>query len=187
MSTQKVVDKILEDAKKEAQEIVEQHKNEANKIAQDYAERIAERKSVIDNQVAETKNTEIMRALSQKRLDLNKKLTQDKQELISDTIGEAIKKLIEHKEYVGFLKALIKNSGETEGDLMLNNTDLKRHRSELEQYIRNEKLNFRIAGDDNIKGGIIIRKGKTSYIGSLDIILELLSDELAIAVSTILY
>jgi V/A-type H+-transporting ATPase subunit E len=187
MSTQKVIDKILEDARKEAQEIIAQHKSEANNITKNYAERIAQKKIVIDNHVAELKNKEIMRALSQKRLDLNKKLTQNKQELINVTIAEAVKKLIEHKEYVAFLKALIKNSGETEGELLLNNTDLKRHRSELEKFVRIEKLNLRIAGANDIKGGIIIKKGKINYLGSLDIIIELLSDELAIAVSKILY
>ena len=187
MATQEVINKILEDAKKEAEEITAQHKSEASDIAKDYAERIAQKKTVIDDQVAETKNTEIMRALSQKKLDLNKKLTQKKQELINATIAEAIEKLIEHKKYIGFLKALIKNSGETEGELLLSNIDLKRHRDELEKFIRSEKLNFKIAGANDIKGGIIIKKGKTSHIGSLNIILELLNDELAIAVSRILY
>jgi hypothetical protein len=40
---------------------------------------------------------------------------------------------------------------------------------------------------DEITGGIIIKKGKTTYHGTLELISELLNDELAIAVSQALY
>jgi vacuolar-type H+-ATPase subunit E/Vma4 len=138
-------------------------------------------------EIEEIKKTEIMRALSQKRLDLNKKITEQKQQLITQTIDEAVSKLLGDKQYPDFLKALIKNSGEKNGELLLSKNDVKQHRGILEKYLKSEGLDLKITTDDDMKGGIIIRKEKANHIGSLDIILELLSDELAINVSKVLY
>ena len=187
MSTQKVTNKIIEDARREAQDILTKFKVEAASIEKELAERIAQKKKQVDTEVEEIKQTEIMRALSQKRLDLNKKLTGQKQKLISATIDKAVSKLLGHKEYLGFLKALIKNSGEKEGELLLSKNDVKQHRGVLEKYLKFEGLDLKITSDDDMKGGIIIRKEKANHIGSLSIILELLSDELAINVSKVLY
>ena len=50
-----------------------------------------------------------------------------------------------------------------------------------------EGMNLKISVSDDMNGGIVIKKEKTSYIGSLDMIAELLSNEMAIAVSKTLY
>ncbi len=187
MSTQKVTNKIIEDAKQEAKDILEKYKQDAASIEKEFAERIAQRKRQIEIEIEDIKKTEIMRALSQKRLDLNKKITEQKQKLIIKTIDEAVSKLLNHKQYLDFLKALIKNSGQKEGELLLSKNDVKQYRSALEGYLRSEGLNLKISTGDDMKGGIIIRKEKANHIGSLSIILELLSDELAINVSKVLY
>lgn len=183
MSTQNVTDKILADAKEEARQILAKYKEEAQTIANDYAQRAVQTKQQIENEVAEIKKTAIMRAVSQKKLELNKDITMHKQTLIKSIIEEALTKLIGHTDYASFLKALIKNSAEKQGELLISNTDIKRHRDDLEKYIRKEGLDLKISTGEAMRGGIIIRKEKTNYIGSLDIILELLSDELAIVVS----
>ncbi|KPL15653.1 hypothetical protein AMJ74_01080 [candidate division WOR_3 bacterium SM1_77] len=187
MSSQKVTDKILADAKEEARQILAQHKEEAKSITVDYANRSAQKKAQNDREVREITRTEIMRALSQERLDLNKKITEHKQRLIKSVIKEAVAQLIEHKEYANFLKAFVKKSGEKEGDLLLSNADAKRHRNALERFIQDEGLKLRISVGDELTGGIVIKKEKRNYIGSLDIILELLSDELAIVISKELF
>lgn len=183
MSAQKVTDKILADAKEEARQILAKYKEEAQTIVNDYAQRAVQKKQQIENEVAEIKKTAIMRAVSQKKLELNKHIILHKQALIKNIIEETVTKLIGHKDYASFLKALIKKSAEKQGELLMSNTDIKRHRDDLEKYIRKEGLGLKISAGDDMKGGIIIRKEKTNYIGSLDIILELLSDELAIVVS----
>ena len=183
MSTQQVTDKILHDAKTNAQEILAEYKKEAEKIAADFNQRIEQKKQQINQEIEERKETEIMRGLSQHRLQLNRKQTEHKQNLINATIEEAISKLNDHGEYLSFLRALIKKSGEKKGELLLNKNDLKRYRSDLEKFLANEELELNVVEDDNIRSGVVIKRGTTSYIGSLDIILELLSEELAIAIS----
>jgi len=187
MPTQRVTEKILEDAKKEAQEILAKHQTEASDIARDYEDRIAKKKREIDRELEKRKKIEIMRAVSQHRLDLKKKLTEHKQKVIKATVDQAISQLIDHENYLDFLKALIKSSGEKEGELLLNKADAKRYRDDLKQFTDKHELNLKITADDEIRGGIVVRKEKTNYIGSLDIILELLSDELAIVVSKELF
>jgi vacuolar-type H+-ATPase subunit E/Vma4 len=187
MSTQKVTDKILANAKGEAEKILEKYKNEAKSIADDYEKRIAEKKKQIEDEVEKIKKTEIMRALSHKKLEVNKKIIGHKRKLINDTSKTAMEHLIKNSKYVDFLTALIKNSGEKEGSLLLSRHDAKQHRKDLEKYLHQKALKFEISISDEIKGGVVIKKGKKSYIGSLDTIMELLSDEMAIAVSKILY
>jgi V/A-type H+-transporting ATPase subunit E len=186
MSTQKVTDKILEDAKKEAEEILAKYKKEASSIADEFGERIAQRKKQMEKEIEERRETEVMRALSQQRLALNMKQTAHKRSLIQNVIDDAVSKLPEHSDYLTFLKNLIKKSDEKDGDLLLSKHDFSRYRADLEKFLRSEKINLKITQDPDIRAGLIIKRGATSYIGSLDIILELLSDEMAIAISEIL-
>ena len=57
----------------------------------------------------------------------------------------------------------------------------------LANLLSKEKSSLNLVVNNEIKSGIIIRRRKTDYIGSLDVILELLSDELAIAIAKIVY
>jgi V/A-type H+-transporting ATPase subunit E len=187
MAQQKVTEKILEDARKEAQEILDRFKEEAKGVNAGYEKRIADKKTQIEADVAASKENEIMRALSQNRLEFSKKVVRQKRAFIDDIIDDALKKIHEHKEYVHFLKTLINKSGEKDGELLLNKQDVKRYGAELEKFIKKEGLRLKMKGDNEISGGLIIKKGKTAHLGSLDIISELLGDELTIAISRVLY
>ncbi|UCF70558.1 MAG: V-type ATP synthase subunit E [candidate division WOR-3 bacterium] len=183
MSTQKVIDKILEDAKKDAEEITAKHKKEASSIAEEFDEKIAQKKRQIKKEIEEQRETHIMRTISQQRLRLNMKQTEHRWNLIKKIIDEAVAKLPEHTDYLMFLKNLIKKSGEREGELLLSKHDFGHYRNDLEKFLRSEKINLKVNEDSDITAGLIIKRGTTNYIGSLDIILELLSDEIAITIS----
>ena len=187
MSTQKVTDKILEDAKIEAQEILAKYEKEAKSIADELGDRITQKKKQVEKEIEERRETEIMRTISQQRLALNMKQTAHKQLIIQNIIDEAVAELPGHRDYLTFLKNLISKSGETDGELLLSKNDFSRYRGDLEKYLHSEGINFKIAQDAGIRAGLIIKRGTTSYIGSLDIILELLSDEMAIAISRVLF
>ena len=133
------------------------------------------------------KENEILRAVSQQRMELNRAVVAEKRKFIRKVIEDALKGLSQHKGYVGFLKELIKKSGEKEGELIINKHDWERYGSELEKFMKKQGLNFKINTNNKIIGGVLIRKEKTTYHGSLDLIRELLIDELAIAVSKELY
>lgn len=187
MSTQKVTDKILADAKKEAKEILDNYKKEAAKIKKKYGEKIAAKRTQIETEAEVVKKTEILRTVSQKRLELSRKTVSQKQKFIKDTIKQALNTLPEHEKYLDFLKALIKKSEEKEGELVIYKQDWKRYGPDLEKFMKKQKIDFKVSASDEIIGGVMVKKGKITYHGSLDLISELLSDELTIAVSKTSY
>jgi vacuolar-type H+-ATPase subunit E/Vma4 len=187
MSKQNVTDKILSDAKEEAQSILDKHKNEAQQIKDRYEKQCIEKRKAIENKAEEVKKSEMVRAVSQKRLEFNREIVKEKQKLINAIIAEALKTLKSHKKYPEFLRQLIEKSGIKKGTLTINQEDWKHHGSNLKKFIKDKGLEYEIENKASIKGGIMIQWEKTTYHGSLDIIGELLSDELTIAVSKILF
>lgn len=187
MATQKVTEKILEDAQKEAQEILDNYKKEAAAIKHEYSEKIAAKKKTCADEVEATKQAEILRTVSQKRLEFNKQLTLQKYKLINAISHDSLKKLLGHEKYLDFLKALIKKSGKEDGELLMTTHDIKQYKADVEKFLKREDLHYVIKQGNDLNGGIIVKKGKTTYLGSLDLISELTRDELTIAVSRILW
>jgi vacuolar-type H+-ATPase subunit E/Vma4 len=187
MATQSVTEKILADAKKESKDILDKYKHQAAEIKNNFEKRIAIKQADIEAEVDDIKKVEIMRMISQKRLEFNKQLVLQKRNLIKSIIEESLEKLADHKQYVDFLQLLIKKSGEKDGELIINTKDWKKYGSHLEKFFTKEKCNFKIIKTDDIIGGVVIKKEKKTYLGSLDLTSELLSDELSIAVTKSLH
>lgn len=187
MATQNVIDKILENATAEAQKILDRYTKNAEEIKQKTNARIAALRKQCEHEATLLKETEITRAISQKRLEYNKSLTQKKRAQTARVIDEALSTLPQHKDYPDFLIALIKASSQTGGELSINETDWQKYKSLLETFFKKEKMDFEIKTDDKIQGGITITKGKMVFHGSLKLIGELLQDELTIAVSETLF
>ena len=186
MATQKVTEKILADAKKEAQEILAKHREAIAEIKKGYDESITLQKTQIENDVKLAKRTEYLRLVSQKKLEFNRKIVAEKGRLINDVIDEALNDLSAQKEYLGFLKALVKQSGRKDGTLIVSKADWKRHGSDLEKFLKSQGYEFTVSVNDEIPGGLRIKKDRIVYHGSLDIIHEILKDHLTIAVSRVL-
>ncbi len=187
MTSQKVTDKILDDAKKEAQEILDKYEKEAKQIREELDKKIAVKKQQIESDLETMKESEILRTVSQKRMELSRAVVAQKRTFIKDVIESALKDLSQHKGYIDFLKELIKKSGEKEGELIINKHDWQHYGPELEKFMKKENLNYKVTQNNEIMGGVLIKKEKTTYHGSLDLIRELLSDELTIAVSRVLH
>ncbi len=183
---QSVIDKILEEAKKEAETIARMYESEEEKIRKEYAEKIAEAENRLNEEIDKRKKETIMQTVAQTRLLYNKKLTTEMQAYIEDVLQSAVKKLPEHKKYFDFLKGLIKNSGVKDGELYLSSGDLKKYRNQLEKFLYQEGYDFQIKADDNLSGGLVIKKEKTTFLGSLDVITEIMRDELKIEIARIL-
>jgi V/A-type H+-transporting ATPase subunit E len=187
MATQNVTDKILEDAKKESQDILKKFRDDTALIRKSQEEELHRRRSEIEEETDARKKGEHMRLLSQKKLEQNKDLAAHKREHLKKVITEALKTLPDHEKYGEFLQMLIAGSKERDGELIIRKEDWKKHRTIIEKFLKKEKADFTVTTQDEIMGGIVIKKGKTTYHGSLELISELLDDELAIAVSQALY
>ena len=183
MAKQKVTEKILVDAKQEVEEILTKYRVEASEIKKSQDEQIAKQKTQIERDIEGSKKIEYLRRVSQKKLELNRKFVAKKRKLIDEVIDEALTELSMHKEYFNFLKALIKKSSREDGEIIVSKADWKRYGSDLEKFFKNLGCHFTITTNDEISGGIMIKKDKIMYHGSLKIIRELISDQLTIAVS----
>jgi vacuolar-type H+-ATPase subunit E/Vma4 len=183
MAKQKVTEKILADAKQEVGEILSKYRAQASAFKKSQDEQIAIQKTQIERDIEASKKIEYLRRVSQKKLQLNRKFVAEKRKLIDRVIDETLKELSVHKEYLNFLKALIKTSGREDGELLINKADWKRYGSDLEKFFKNLNCRFTITTNDEISGGVMIKKDRIMYHGSLNIIRELISDQLTIAVS----
>jgi vacuolar-type H+-ATPase subunit E/Vma4 len=94
---------------------------------------------------------------------------------------------VRNELYGKFLQSLISKSRENDGEIMLSERDVNNHRTELEAFLKKNKLRHKISANKNISGGVIIKKDQKTYLGSLDIIGDLLSDELSIEAARILF
>ena len=183
MAKQKVTEKILVDAKQEAGEIINKYKAEALAIKKTQEEKTAAQKSQIERDSDAAKKIEYLRRVSQKKLELNQEFVGARRKMIDGVISKALQELPAHKEYLDFLQALIKKSGRTNGELIISKSDWKRYGSDLERFFKDNGYQFTVTANDEISGGIVIKKDKIMYHGSLDLIRELISDQLTIAVS----
>jgi V/A-type H+-transporting ATPase subunit E len=187
MATQNVIDKIIENAQKEAQEILDRYTQNAEEIKENTQARIA---ALHDQHKAEAKvlkETETTRAISQKRLEYNKIITGKKRQITSRVIEQTLISLPQHKDYPKFLTALIQASNQITGELTISTEDWKKHKNMLQRFFKAHDLSFEIKPDNNMLGGITITQGKKVFHGSLKLIAELLKDELTIAVSKELF
>ncbi len=180
---QSVIEKILEEAKKEVDAINQAYEKEIAKIKREYEEKILEAEKKLNEEIETKKKSEVMKALAQARLEFNKKLTGEMQEYIDDVLHSAIKKLPEHKNYLEFLKSLIKNSGVEGGELYLSSTDKQRYQAQIEKFIKQEGYNFALKIDDKMAGGIVIKTGKIIFLGSIDVIVETMKEDLKIMIA----
>lgn len=177
-----VVEKILREAEKEAEEIISKYKSETERITNEYQEKLANERKRIEEEVNNLKEMEIARILSKEKIFLNKHLNLELENQVNGIIQEAIKGLPEEKDYLNFLKRLIKKSGEKEGEILLSKKDLLRYKDEIEKFIKQEGMNFTIREEKDISGGVIIKRERVAYLGSLDVIVEMLRDELKIVI-----
>ena len=186
MATHKVTEKIIEDAKKEAKKLLDEYKKEAQKLKKEYTKRIEKKKTEIEQEFENLKKTEIMKALAQKRMAFKKNFIEQKQKFIKEVLDHGLKELPRHKKYLDFLKELIKKGEEREGELLLSPQDKKAYGTQLEQFIKKQKRDYTLKTDE-IAGGVVIKRAKKTYLGSLEIITELLQNELNIELAKVLF
>jgi len=187
MATSKVAEKIIEDAQKEAKAIRVHHQKESENLKNEYQARIDKRRAVNKTEAQSMEKTLTMRSISKQRLAFSQDIISKKQKMIDKVIKEATEQLTRSKDYEGFLQSLIAQSREPDGEIMLSERDIKNHGKELEKFLKKNNFQHMISVTENISGGVIIKKGQKTYLGSLDIISNLLSDEIAIDAARILF
>ncbi len=187
MANSKIADKIVEDARQEAEAIIARYQAENERLRGEHQARIDQRRAAIHAEAESLEKTLMTRRVSRQRLAFNQDIVLRKQKMIKKVLDEAIAHLARSDDYPEFLRELIKNSNERDGTLTLSEDDFKNHGGEIGRFIKAENLNYEIDVDKDMPGGVIIKKDRKTYLGSLDIISGLLKDEISIAAVSILF
>lgn len=183
---QPVTDKILNDARKEAEAIGGRFEAEAEAIRRQYAERVAALQQAQARDLERMRRARVTRAVAHAQLEARKRTTQEKQRVLDEVINEAFQKFMAGKEYRRFIEQVIERSGETEGEVILAQRDIAKYGAALEKSLKAQKKKINVHAGE-IEGGVMVRNGSRMFIGSLDLLRELLRDEIVVAVSKVLF
>lgn len=184
---QKIIEKILDEARLDAGSITRRYEDEARNAREAHTLRFARKKEEIDNAVRKTARQQIGKALAREKLTIRKRINREKQRFIEGIIAAAVESLPGHRRYFEFLKKLIRQCGEKEGQILLSAGDYARYHRRLDRYLRQARCRFEMAVDREIAGGIIVKKDKTTYQGSLNLIAESLKNKLSISIAQVLF
>lgn len=196
MSIEKILAKIKDDARKEADKIKGRAEAKASRIIEDAKQQASDtKKQLIDEGKEETSRYK-ERQISMAALDFRKKVLEEKQKAINLAFEKAMERLVSLKDqnYLELLEDLIFESAEVgDEELILSPDDQKKlYQGFIESL--NVKLNssgkkgeLKIAGETrDISGGVILRRGKVEINSSFESLIDSLRDELEAEVSKLL-
>lgn len=195
MEAKQVVDKILDDAKKEAQKIKEQAEEDAKKQEQGFANELqdyeAETKSLAD----EAAKTRKQRLLASARMDLAKEKLSEKRKVLDEVFKQASKEFREmpDDEYREVISNLILKAVETGDEEVIMDKGESRIDQEFIKEV-NRKLgpgyqgNLRLSEEkDDLEASVILKRGKVKTNLSLKVLLAQAKEELEIELANLLF
>jgi len=195
MEAEQVTEKILADAKAEADKI----KTEAEEIqAQEKAklnEELAEYKKqteVLAQKAAKDKNAHLLAAA---RMDLAKQFLAEKRKILDEVFQQARQKLMNmpDKDYRSFMTKLMLDAVETGDEEVIIDGRKKRIDHEFIKQINHQlgpgfKGNLKLSGDKaSLGGGFILKRGKIKNNLSFNVLLARAQRELEIELSKLLF
>lgn len=184
----KIKERILEEARLQAEETVKRAQEEASEIINN-AEKEAEAKK---KQIIEKANSEALevkkRLKAVAELEARKQKLQAKQEVVEEAFSQTIKKIISmpNDQYFSVITNLIKNSAPNDtGEIILSKRDIERLPSDFEEKV-NQNLSSRgnretltVSNETrNINGGFILKLGNVEINNSFDAIIRMKRDEI---------
>ena len=191
MEAEQVTDKILADAKAEA-----------DKITKDAQDQLAAEQAQLDEQLAEYRSqTQVLaqkageekkdHLLAAARMDINKEFLAEKRKLLDEVFGRAREQLqnLPDEQYCKLMSDLMVTAVETgDEEVIIDNNEIRIDQKFIKEVNRRlgpgYKGNLRLADEkQNISGGFILRRGKIKNNVSLAVLLaqarEALEIELA--------
>lgn len=196
MSIEKILAKIKDDARKEADEIKGRAEAKASRIIEDAKQQASDTKKQLIDEGKEEASRYKERQISMAALDFRKKVLEEKQKAIDLAFEKAMERLVSLKDqnYLELLEELVFESAEVgDEELILSPDDQKKlYQGFIESL--NVKLNssgkkgeLKIAGETrDISGGVILRRGKVEINSSFESLIDSLRDELEAEVSKLL-
>ena len=187
MGIEKISQKIVDDAEKEAKAIINIAKKEAKKSIEKAYDFIKIHKEKDLKKVKKTLEIKILRYIASVNLEIKKENLKSKRDFIDNLIDKTVEHITEDKLYEDFLKKRIDDAIIEDATIYMNASDYKIYKSLFEETIKKNGYKSDISRDFvDIKGGFIIKKGKITIDCTLDSIIESKHDEILMKINRML-
>jgi len=195
MDTEQVVEKILSEAKAEADKIKAEARDKASKQEAELKAKLEEFRKETEGLAAKAAKEKKKRMLAGARMDMRKEHLTAKVELLNEVFEKTREKInsLPEKEYQEFMESLMHKAIESGDEEVIIGTEDGRLSNGLIKSV-NRKLgpgfkgNLQLAKDTaNIDGGFILRRGKIQVNVSVDVLLEKAREEMEIELSNDLF
>lgn len=197
MTIKDISEKIISDAKIQADKIIAQAEDNANNITKKGKKEADNIKNIIlykNKQEASLKRSKI---LTEANLEAKKTILLEKQKIIEDVFNKALENILKlsDKDYHNFIKKLILDNIEI-GDetIFIDHSDQKKISKSFIEDINKELKSKEEKGELKlstsylpIKGGVIIGSGKIRKNISLELLLKNVREESEMQISKILF
>ncbi len=177
MSIEKITSKIISDAQAEAKATMDETKAKCDVILTEAGEKAAQIIKDAEENGRADKEKLINRRKSVADIDGRKLILNEKQKYIASCFDKTIDKItsMEKGDYIDFLVRIVKNTGETEGELILNEKDATAIGEALVQKVATEIPGSRITLSKetrNIRGGFLLKNGTVYMNGTLEALVD---------------
>lgn len=190
MSIENITSKITDDAKREADQILDEARRTAKAIEDEAKANADKIRHSVGRDGAKEKEKIISRRQAVADIDSRKLILQAKRELMDQCFDDALKKLVsmDEKEYVPFLEGIVRKSGLTEGEIILNKKDHAAVGEQLLKRLNADGKKFTIAEEDgSFEGGLMIRSGSVYLNGTAESYIDEARETMAREVSEVLF
>jgi V/A-type H+-transporting ATPase subunit E len=195
MEAEQVVEKILADARAEAQKVKQQaDEKEAAEQAKlnEESNEYKKQSAVLANKAAEDEKSHILAAA---RMDIAKEYLAEKRKILDGVFDQARQQMqnLPDKEYQELCKKLILDAVETGDEEVIIDTNEKRINHDFIKKVNRElgpgyKGNLKLSKEkQNLGAGFILKRGKIKTNVSVDVLLDLARKELEIDLAKILF
>ena len=195
MEAEQVVEKILADAKAEAEKIIKQaqEKEAAEQAALD--EQLDEHKKQTEVLAQKAGRDEKLHILAAARMDIAKQFLAEKRKILDEVFRQASQQLrdLPDEEYQKLITKLMLDAVETGDEEVIVDKNEKRINQELINQVNKQlgssrKGNLRLSDErQDIAGGFILKRGKIKTNVSINVLLEQARKELEIELAKELF
>jgi V/A-type H+-transporting ATPase subunit E len=188
-----ISEKILADAREKAAQVLTEAQEEAGEIRAQGEKNAAKEAASLQSALEMRMAQDAEKARMAQDLAQRMRLQMEKQSLVTEVFERALDTLLHMPEepYRDLLCSLaVRAAGDgLGGELMLNKTDRERYGKTVVEEANKKLSQPLVLSDDTapIVGGVVIRRGQIEINSALDVIVRMLSEQNAFAVSGILF
>ncbi|MDI3535069.1 MAG: V/A-type H+/Na+-transporting ATPase subunit [Thermosediminibacterales bacterium] len=194
---QRIKEKIIEDANKQADTLIKEAEKEAERIlAQGKKEAERKKKALQEKAVKESEEAK-KKIMSMAELEMRKQMLAVKQRMVDEAFERALKKLqsLEGKEYEEIITKMLEKAVETgDEEIIFSPADAKKLKPE---FLENLNKNLAVRGvkpklsiskeTRDIQGGFILKSKGVEINSSFDSIIRMERDEIESQIAAILF